>query len=416
MSTRKGDWRDLLTAHSLAVDAKKLLLGFVAMLVTFILLGLMGVVYGRWFGYRPVACLGDFEGGNNVLFWLMSGRGILALRQALPLFNPFAAGILHFAMSILSYLLLLWVWTFYGGAISRLTALQYARDEIPTLHEATEMADKKRKAFFFAPLAPLFGVVVFGICNILVGLVGSIPYIGPWLDIFLVPIFSIAATVVIVFVAVLGLLSFGLMMPAISIGGKDAFEGWSSAYSYVLWGFNRWICYSLLALVIGAVTTLAAWAIGELFIYILASSVDIGMVGSKHLLVWAVLPAGDESLWEYFLRMGPVVGPIQASGFEGVGLTIASSIAACIALFVRIMVFAYAASYFFTANTIICFLLRKHVDRIDIEEIYEEEAEEEPAEQEAAEEPKAEEVEPQQEPQEQEEEAEQEEESEDEDE
>jgi hypothetical protein len=42
-----------------------------------------------------------------------------------------------------------------------------------------------------------------------------------------------------------------------------------------------------------------------------------------------------------------------------------------IAFLARAMVAAYAFSYFFSANTIICLLMRKHVDRIEVEEIYE---------------------------------------------
>jgi len=285
------------------------------------------------------------------------------------------------AMSVLFYLVLLWVWAYYGGAISRLTALQYGKDEIPTLHEATQMARRKRKAYFFALLTPVFGVVLFALCNALIGLIGAIPYVGPWLMIGLVPFCSIPTTVIMIFVGVLGALSFSLMIPAISISGKDAFEGWSSAYSYVIWGFNRWLCYSLLVLVIGAVSTLVAWFLGELFIYGMAKTLSAGL--GRHVIYCAVVPCGSKEscLHWFFNTMGPYVGPVISGkpGFETVGMTIASSVVASIALFVRVLVFAYAASYFFTSNTIVCMLLRKHVDRVETNEVYEEEPEEAPA-------------------------------------
>jgi hypothetical protein len=364
------------------VDAKKLVLGFIAMLLTFILIGLISAIYGNFFGYARLKELGDFQTGTNVFFWIMSGSSIEALLRASVLLNPFGGDWLHLAMSALFYIVLLWIWMYYGGVIARLTALQYAKDDIPTLTEAARMVQKRRKSFYFAALTPLLGVFIFAAGNILVGLLGSIPSVGPWFTAVLVPLCCIPATIIITFTAVTGILGFGLIAPAMSIGGKDSFEGWSSAYGYVLWGFNRWVAYTALAALIGMLTTIAAWVAGELFTFIMRTTVELGLaLFSNKSLVYCAPFISDESanfVQAFLHKVTPCVAPVSApgSGFEATGATISSAVAASIAMFVRVLVFGYAFSYFFTANTIKCFLLRKHVDRIEIEEVYEEKAEE----------------------------------------
>jgi len=364
MKERKGDWRDLLAAHGSAIDAKKLWLGFIASITILSLVTIMAMVYGRFFPNSPVALVGQFWRRSNLLFSLLHGRGLTAIPLLLPLFNPFHGGVVHLALSALMYFLLLSILTYCGGAISRLTALQYARDDIPTLQDGLKMVRAKRRAYLFAPLTPFFGVLLFAVGNIVIGLIGCIPVVGPWIMAFLLPFCAVPAALIITFIVVLGVLTFGLMLPAISIGGKDAFEGWSSAYSYLLWGFNRFVSYTVLAAVIGALTALAAYGIVELFVYTLIKTVSIGLIG--------------KSLLSY--TMGGGLAPdVSAITGGSLGLAVASWLTILIVFVARCMVFAYAISYFFTANTIICFLLRKHVDRIDVDQVYEEKPEQEAA-------------------------------------
>jgi len=377
MKDRKGDWRDLLASHSLAIDIKKLWLGFLASIVAVVILAIMAFAQSAGPSHGATGAMAQVWRGENLLYSLVRGRGLAAFGAVASLFDPFHGGIRHLVLSALLYFVLLAVLTYCGGAITRLTALQYARDDIPTLGEGLRMVRAKRKAYLFAPLTPLFGVLLFGVGNIIVGLVGSIPVVGPWIMVFLIPLCSVPATIIIAFIAVLGALSFGLMLPAVSIGGKDAFEGWSSAYSYLLWGFNRFICYTALAAGIGVLTTLAAYGLTELFIYLLIKTVSIGLIGRS--VVHYVASSG------YAADLLPVTG-------GSLGLLAASWVTLVIAFFARCLVIGYAVSYFFTANTIICFLLRKHVDRIDVDQVYVEEAEEKaPAEEE---EPEAEQPEP----------------------
>ena len=357
MRDRKGDWRDVLASHSLAVDTKKLWLGFVATLATIAVFTIVAAAYGALTGGGAIG-----QGGlvaDGLVSHIMTGQGMSYFGRLLSLLNPLAGGIAHFVLSIFLYMLVLAVWSYCGGGITRLAALQYARDDIPTLSDALDMVRDKRNAYYFAPITPLFGVIIFAVCNMVIGLIACIPYIGPWITAVCLPFVSLPASLIATFIIVLGVATFGLMFPAVSIGGKDAFEGWSSAYSYLLWGFNRFVGYTVLAAVVGALTTLIAWGLAELFIWVMVNTLSLGVIGG------GIVASGG------FCK---TLLPLSTSG---VGMSVASWIVVLIGLIARALVVAYAFSYFFTANTVICFLLRKHVDRIEVDEVYEETPEEE---------------------------------------
>ncbi len=404
MEKRTGDWRDLFRAPFLALDGKKLLLGLAGTVLTIVILALVARSYGIASKNQLISDMGNLASGRNLLFYFMSGTGheLSALGHLLPLFNPLHGGFLHFVLSVSLYVLLLGVWTFCGAVITRLSALRYGRDEWPALRDGLELAQAKRSAYFFAPVTPLLGVVLFAFINTIVGLIASIPAVGGFLSIFLIIPVLLPLALIVTFIIVLGVLSFGLMLPMVSIGGKDAFEGWSSAYSYVLWGLNRFICYTLLAGVIGATAVVAAWALSELFILTMVRTVGLGLVGGKALVTYS-LYASDGSLGPSVFPFGPSIFPFMEwpVNFGGVCRFISGLLIVIFALGARALVVAYAFSYFFSANTIICLLLRKHVDRIEIDQIYEhkpeEEAAEEKPEEEEAPEPAEEKEEPQEE-------------------
>ncbi|KPK66251.1 MAG: hypothetical protein AMK73_00600 [Planctomycetes bacterium SM23_32] len=364
MRKRTGDWRDLLSAYALALDAKKIFLGFIAVLGTVLI---MVVATGV---YTPAEAGAGFKtelGEFSLLSHFMRGTGCRMLCRFLVYLNPFHGGLVHFVVSVLIYGALMAAWSGAAGGISRLAALEYARDDLPTLDDARAMVRPRRKSYFLAPLMPLVVIVLLTALNALGGLVASIPVIG---RILLIPGWPLllATTTIIAFLAVFGILSFGLMMPAVSVEGKDAFESWSTAYSYVLWGLRRFICYTLLVGVIGVIAAVVAWALGELVIYLIYKTVHIGFV---HGVDWLSYSIQSDAAEGFRIEVLPA----------GTGFNYACSIImVALMLLIRAVPAAYVFSYFFTAGTITYFLMRKDQDNIAIDEIYEEAAEEEGAE------------------------------------
>jgi hypothetical protein len=367
MSKRRGDWRDLLTTYALALKPNKIFVGYVAVLYTLLVMAVAVIVYGLaasiglvhpgrpWVGYPAPGQ----EGGLAGLYRAWTGGGHHLFRAFLPLLNPFYdASIPHFILSVLTYIALFWAWSGAGGMISRLTALEYARDDLPTLSDARQMVRAKRTAYWLAPVWPLLFLVGLVFLNFLGGLIGSIPFLGRLL--LVVPGFPLLfiTSVLIVMLLLFGVLSFGLMMPAVSVGGKDALDGWSTSYTYVLWGSARYIGYTALACAVGTASVYVFARLTHLLIYVLTQSVDLGYVLSTS---WVNLSGHD------------VVLHGGAGGYAGV----MQYIMGVLLLGIAALPYAYGVSFFFSAFTVIFFLLRKHVDNIEVDEVYEETEEEE---------------------------------------
>jgi hypothetical protein len=393
MRKRSEDWRDLLATYTLAFDAKKLWVGFVAIVCTVFVVWAMSMVYARlaWTMDNPaksVSALCDFSGrapaGEGVRHYLggpirrhlglykpnagiwylvRTGAWPRVVKQFLPLLNPLHNGnVFHCLLSLLTWVLLFVPWTRYGGIISRLTVLEYAKDDLPTLREARESVGARWKDYWLAPVMPLlFIVVLIGMCA-LGGLVASIPILGRVL--LIIPGFPmlLITSLLITLLAVLGVLSFGMMMPGISAGGKDGFDAFATAYSYVIWGLRKFILFSVILGIVGWIACLVVTALISAVLSVLSEGVDLGFLGSWLLKGGGTMP-GDSYFRAILLGLFVPVYAVAA---------------------------AYAFSYYFTGNTIMFFLLRKDQDNIDIDEIYEELEEEDFGELEAAEEGAAE--------------------------
>ncbi|MHC4593130.1 MAG: hypothetical protein ACYS8L_10625 [Planctomycetota bacterium] len=371
MRKRTGDWRDLLSAYALALDAKKIYVGFVATLVTVVLMFVASALYtwlaGNGLVPKPpeaLAALGQMGGEGYLLSHFARGTGMHMLGTFLPLLNPFYGELGHFIVSVLLYVALFWIWSGAGALVSRLAALEYARDDLPTLAEARATVKAKRSAYFFAPVMPLAVIVILTVLNALGGLLVNLPGLGRILLIFPGFPLLLATSVTIAFLVVFGVLSFGMMMPAVAVGGKDAFESWSTAYSYVLWGLRRFVCYTLIAGVIGVISAVVAWGLAEFVIYLIYQTVNIGFFRQTEWLTYQTAVLGGR----YCIILAPV-----GTGFTGV----LAAILWYLLLAVRALPVAYVFAYFFTANTIIFFLMRKDQDNVEIDELYEEAEEEE---------------------------------------
>ncbi|MFO7959133.1 MAG: hypothetical protein R6X33_18765 [Candidatus Brocadiia bacterium] len=375
MTNRSGDWKDLLSIYHRALKGNKVWVGFLTALYVFFILVLGAVLYAQfadwgWLGPGVNAAsdslvrlgeIGERVGSDtdkgSLIFHVIRGEGLQQIPILARLLNPlYRANLGHFIVSVLVYIALFWAVSGSGGVISRLTALEYARDDFPTLADARQVVRSKRLDYFLSFLWPALFVLVPIIFMLLIGLFGSIPVLG---RIALVPLYVVAGLLgVVAWMFAIGWgLSFGLMMPAVSVGGKDAFDGWSTSYAYVLWQFGRFVCYTLIFGVIGVVSVAAAFWLVELLIYFMVQGIKLGFLARTP---WLQYEFGGQIV-------GPAGGLASVVGFILMVLTLA----------LRILPLAYLVSYFFTGETIVFFLLRKHVDNIDIEEIYEEMEEEE---------------------------------------
>lgn len=274
----------------------------------------------------------------------------------------------HCIYAILLAVCWLAVWSIAGGAICRMAALRFACDERIGPMAALRFSLTKFTGFFFAPLIPLGIVAALGIVIVLGGLIGAIPVIGEIVAGILMGL-ALLVGVLMTFIT-LGLIGgCNLMYPAIAVEGSDGLDAISRSFSYVFKKPWRMGVYTLLAFVYGAICYLFV----RCFVFIMLLLVRIcaklfmNVDDSSYIemrgkldAIWPAPSLSDLHPQINFQAIGPM---------ESVGAFLI-----CIWVLIVVgLVISFVASYFFTANTTIYFLMRKKVDKTDYDDVYLEE-------------------------------------------
>jgi hypothetical protein len=278
----------------------------------------------------------------------------------------------HWLFFTLFAIWFLFIWSIFGGAISRIAAVHVARDEKISVRQALRFSTNKLLSFGFAPLIPILILLVIGAIVAIGGLLLYIPVIGP---IALSVLFFLALIAGLVMALVLlGLVGgFNLMYPTIAVEGSDSFDAISRSFSYVFARPWRMLWYTLVAIVYGALT----YTFVRFFIYLV-------LMLTHHFIGWWLRgqPAtywnglgGEAAIWP-----APDMWNLPYNvHYEG--LKWSEDIAAGIISFWIYLVIgllgAYAISFYFSANTIIYYLMRREVDATEMEDVSVDEAEDE---------------------------------------
>jgi hypothetical protein len=316
------------------------------------------------------------------------------LSPVIYFFNPKAGTLVRF-YTLLVMLWTLLVWSFFGGAISRIAVVQVARQEKIGLMEAVRFAARKYLSYLSAPLFPLVLVAVLLIFMVLFGYLHMIPLVG---DIVLdgllwglMILIGLAMAVVLV-----GLVGWPMMAATISAEGTDAWEAVSRSYSYVYQAPWHYIFYSLVALAYGAVVVFFVVFMASLTVYLSkwgvnqTPGIDWRAEQNKdrmptYLFVYA--PTSFE--WRTLLLHDDAHGLVNKTGtideanyqkyldsmtwYNSVGAALVSVVWVGI-IFMLMLGFTY--SYFWSATSIIYLLMRRKVDDAEMDEVYLEEEDE----------------------------------------
>ncbi len=288
---------------------------------------------------------------------------------------------MHTGYAVVFFVMLVAIWGFFGGAISRAAVLDVTRDEKISLREAFLFAKSRYLNFATAPLIPIGFILVGALALWLGGLIGAIPAVG---EIFVGLAFFIALLIgfLIALVIVCGTVGLPLLMPAIAADNLDALDALSTTYSFV--GARPWktAFYGLLAVAYGAVcmvflklfVMLMLWAVG----HFAGASMNWGgayaLDGEKSVKVASKLHA----MWQAPTFDG---GRPFYGSFDGKPLSHVSWFGQqCIKAWIYGLwglVAACLVGYFYSASSVIYVLLRKEVDLTDIEDVYLEEGQSE---------------------------------------
>jgi hypothetical protein len=274
---------------------------------------------------------------------------------------------------VFAVIFLLWalaIWSLFGGAMYRIAAIRFARDEKISFFQALQFSRQKFFSFFSAPLVPLVVIFGTGILLMIGGLIGAIPFIGPLLMGILFGI-AILMGIGIAFMAI-GLIAGGPMLyPTIAVEGSDCFDAISRSFTYVFSRPFRAIFYGVVAAIYGTLTYLFV----RLFAYIALCSVHCfakwGVIGGGN-------PIGANADKLDVLWPKPTFWNLHQFNWAAMGGW-DSICAILIAIWVLILVglvASYVLTFFVSASTSIYFILRRRVDATDFDDVYVEEEEE----------------------------------------
>ena len=252
------------------------------------------------------------------------------------------------------------VWSIFGGAICRIAAVQFARDQQIGVRRALVFSLSRFFGYLSAPVMPLVAVAILWALCVIGGWIGRIPAgIG---DVLLGALwglellFGFLMAIVLIGVA----LGWPLMFATISVEGTDGFDGLSRAYNYV---FERPLYFF--------------W---QIFLTILYGSVAIFFVALMaqlltQLAVWGVSwGRGYEGAVQFVADSPGIILPGQPVPAEAASLGLQIAGGWMCALAVLVVGFIY--TFFWSSATIAYFLLRHSVDANDFDEVYFEDFEE----------------------------------------
>jgi hypothetical protein len=320
-------------------------------------------------------------------------------RPLVYLFDP-AGGFLNRLYLLLVILWSLATWALFGGAITRIAAVQVARsNERVGLVESLKFVWARYKSYFCAPLFPLvfllaivIALAVFGLAQAWTGIVGDLLLVLLW------PLILLAG--LIMAVVVVGLVGYPLMYTTISAEGSDSFDAISRSYSYVYQAPWQYIWYGIVAVCYGAALVFFVGFMGSLIIYSSkwavsqAPWVPEGREPS-YLFMWAPTSYGWRDLMLYKsvnaevvpevnnrgqvvsvtqLRVVKTTDPEGKGGYEPSWNNYVAAFVVSVCLYVLfLLIVGFSYSYFWTASTIIYLLMRRKVDDTELDEIHLEE-------------------------------------------
>lgn len=358
------DWRDIFRAFKMAFDPKKMFLGYAGLLASFV----WCIVVVAFFSALKMVSITPYTFVKLILYSAREGIPIVAENLSSAIM-PLDLG----EFSVLAILVfgLLVIWSFVGGAITRIAALDYARDESIRMLDALKFARKKFWSYFWSPLVPVIGVLFFAFCNVIVGLIGRIPVLGEVVVALGFPLALIFGFFV-VFIGVIGIFGLCFMFPTISAEGSDAFDAMSRAYSYVLSRPKQYILYCVVNTLYGLICLAFVAFLAWVMIRLTFLTVGMGM-GQKFATIHSfILQKCNIASFGFCSAYSAGVKDAGISLDQWSLKFLAGTLIVYIA-FIKLVVWTFVTTYLFSAKTIVYFLMRKDVDSTDITDVYTEE-------------------------------------------
>jgi hypothetical protein len=430
MRELRGDWRDLFNGFMVALDPRKMFLGFCGLVLTFVFTTWPTIKLGRamdpdtvrmpetlilheWWQAQKAAWHVIYTGTAEDEFPFVHTKteGKVVTEQKPRVVRRGGQPLVKVFYSAAFILVFVSIWAYFGGAISRIAAFEIAKDgERIETRKALRFSRKKFWSLFWAPLICLIGFLFFAFCNYVGGFVGKVVdllWVGAPLVALLLPL-ALLSGFVMVLIAIGTAAGLPLFTPAVAAEGTDSFDAVSRGFSYIYSRPWHYLGYLGISSVYGYVCILFVilFAVCMCHLGITAGTAGFELCGAwgkdqfQHVgdAAWSLVlsPEGrhatmDSYAWDpvSMLRHPHPYGRLQTLANQIVSIEsfpgtlprlhfTASFVVASWLVLTLGMALGYTASFFFSQTTLIYFILRKKVDGIEMNEVYEEAEEEVP--------------------------------------
>jgi hypothetical protein len=394
-------WLILFRSVRIALMARVLLLGASGLLVTIIGWQVLGAAFSKlddqviheWTQDANHWLWGPFNfsasARNSREVFESASRNLeqapveVWLFMTLPFRNLFD-GRLSAAGFLCMFLACVWelvVWGIFGGAISRIAALKFTRDDTPSLTGALRHSVGKIPSYGVAPLVALAGAAVFAIQLVVVGALMNVGFL------------ALLAAIIWPFVLLLGLLmailllgalvGWPLMWATVAVEGTDAFDALSRGYAYTYQRPWRLLWYVVFAFFLAAVSmfvvkafaisaiALGNWSIGWGLRDEEMSQLIPQREGRTELSIAPpILPPAQPDDGPLFPDVPPgEVAPPEAGEPTGMRWTARKCIEFWQAMW-KTLAAGYQAGFIWVAGVGIYLLLRRDIDGAEMDEVY----------------------------------------------
>jgi hypothetical protein len=244
------------------------------------------------------------------------------------------------------------VWGLFGGAITRIAALKFTRDEAPDLPGALKHAASKLTSYSMAPLLALAGAAVFGVQLAILGWIMRLDFLAMIAG-FIWP-FTLLLGLLMAILLIGALAGWPLMWATVAVEGTDAFDALSRSYAYTYQRPLRLLWYVLLAAILAAVSMF----IVKLFA---TSAISLGN--------WSVSWGLDEQTYRQIVAPLSTDAAAAPSDLTGTIWLAAKSISFWKSL-LGALAAGYQAGFLFVAAVGVYLLLRKDIDGAEMDEVY----------------------------------------------
>lgn len=355
MGKLRGDWRDLFSGFVIALDVRKQVLALTGALLIALFIC---IPTPHWALRYDPALAAEFEERGPASYVLLVPEAIAVLfRQE---------GCVGFWWILFALTVFTAVWSLFGGAISRIAAVEIAREDRIRTQEALAFAWRKYASNFSSLIACILGFLFFAGLIWAASLPARIPAAGPWLGLVLAVVFPLALLMgfIATLIAIGTVFGFPLFYPAVAAEGTDAFDAISRGFSYVYSRPWHALAYLGVTLVHGAISTAFIYAFGVAMLAVTCGAVRLGM-GPKF-----------DPVIQFALGQLGYAGVVEQGG---TGLGWMAILVTTWLLLTAGLTLSYALSYLQSQLTMIYFLLRLKVDELPMNYVFEEKEEGEAA-------------------------------------